>query len=332
MKNIFKEYEDWELRTMWRKSNKLEDKRYLANFGFSSDVHDLMHDPRWSQDKRIKEAIIIKHGMYLDTFVHDPDEDIRVAVASKGRDEDLKILVHDPSVKVRKEVAVESDQAFNPFYLLDILLNDESSKIRVIAAEKYAQYGEKYFDKLIQNSVPDVRAVVAKIVPYYGGPKGNKIKNKYLDILVKDKDDRVRAKVARWSRRAKDLNELAQDQSFLVRQEVALRGRDRNLAKLVDDPDKDVRKAAAEKVREKDLENLQEMQKNGKISQTTDLEIIADLLPEWRKSDKPKDKAFLVRYGRTYDLSELTKARSLWRENEIVMKAIAEHDDEKERK
>lgn len=303
--NIFKEYEDYELREMWRKSDKLEDKRYLASFGFESDVHDLMHDPRWSQDKRIKEAIIIKHGMYLDTFVHDPDEDIRAAVASKGRDEDLKILVHDPSVKVRKEVAVESDQAFCSFYLLDILLNDESSEIRVIAAEKYAQYGENYFDKLIQNSVPDVRAVVAKQVACYGGPKGNKIKNKYLDILVSDKDERTRAKVARWSCRARDLNKLVKDPSALVRKEVAKRGRDRNLDKLVHDHDPIVREAVASVGREQDLdllvydENEWVREAVARVGHDKDLDILVHD-PDWvvrkvvAKQGRKKDLAILI--------------------------------------
>ena len=254
----------------------------------------------------------------------DPDEDVRAAVASKWRDEDLDILVHDPSEKVRETVAAYADYATHTTKYFDILIGDESPKVRLMVAMKAGWFGtpnNPYLDKLVH----DPNALVRKEVAHYA------IK-KHLDILVNDPSEDVRVTVARWGHRPKDLNKLVKDPSPLVRKEVALCGRDRNLAKLVDDPDNDVRKAAVEKVREKDLNDLQKMQKEGKISQKANLEIIADLLPEWRKSNKPNEKALLVRYGRDYDLAELTKARSIWRENEIVMKAIAEHDDGKEKK
>lgn len=240
--------EDYELRAKWRQSNKLDDKRQLACFGFDSDVRDLMHNPRWSQDKKIKEAIIIKHGMYLDQFVHDPDEDIRAAVASKHRDEDLEILVYDPSVKVREMVAVNADCAMNTSKYFDILVNDESPDVRLLVAMKVSCYGKPnnpYLDILVHDPAPIVRKEVA----HYA------IKE-HLDILVNDPDEEVREAVARWGHRPKDLNKLAKDPSPIVRKEVAKQGRDRNLDTLVHDPDPAVREAVAQQGRDCDLDIL----------------------------------------------------------------------------
>ena len=240
--------EDYELRAKWRQSDKLDDKRALACFGFDSDVHDLMKDPRWSQDKKIKEAIIIKHGMYLGKFVYDPDEDIRADVASKHRDEDLEILVHDPSVKVREMVTVNADCAMNTSKYFDILVNDESTDVRVLVAMKVSCYGKPnnpYLDILVHDPAPIVRKEVARYA----------IKE-HLDILVNDPDEEVRAAVAYWGHRPKDLNKLVKDPSPIVRKEVAKQGRDRNLDVLVHDPDPAVRKAVAEQGRDKDLDIL----------------------------------------------------------------------------
>lgn len=315
-------YDDcnYELCKHWRKSDKLEDKIKLANNGDEADIDDLMKDPRWSQCKEIKKAAIVLYGddKYLDKLVHDPDEDIRAAVASKWRSKDLDILVHDPSVKVRKAVAAYADSGFFSSKYFDVLVNDESVEVRLVVADKVNCYGSSdnpYLDILVHDPSVKVRLEVAL--------KGF---DHYLDALVSDKAPAVREMVARKGK-PRHLNKLVKDPEASVRLEVAKRGRDRNLEKLVHDRDERVREFAIKQVRDKDLQNLKEMQKAGKINQTADLEKIADLLPEWRESSKPEDKAMLVRYGRDYDLAKLTRAKSIWQNNAIVMKAIAELDN-----
>lgn len=57
--------------------------------------------------------------------------------------------------------------------------------------------------------------------------------------------------------------------------------------------------------RELDLENLKQLQEDGKIEQGVNIEHVADQLPVWRESDYWKDKVLLARYGRGSDLDKL---------------------------
>ena len=80
------------------------------------------------------------------------------------------------------------------------------------------------------------------------------------------------------------------------------------LEKLINDPDVTVRETACEKVREKDLENLKKLQKDGKIGSWVDLEKIADWLPSLRDENNDDEyKEELAEYGRDCDLDKLVK-------------------------
>lgn len=57
--------------------------------------------------------------------------------------------------------------------------------------------------------------------------------------------------------------------------------------------------------RQLDLENLQQLQKAGKIDKEVNLEEIVGILPKWRKSSEPEDKRKLTKYGRGDDLDKL---------------------------
>lgn len=105
--------------------------------------------------------------------------------------------------------------------------------------------------------------------------------------------------------RDKDLDKLVFDKDSDVRRAVALQGRDEDLDKLVNDPNKNIRNSAADVVKYKDLENLEKLQKAGKIDKETDLNAIADNLPQWRESNGEEDREKLAYYGRDKDLDKL---------------------------
>ena len=92
-----------------------------------------------------------------------------------------------------------------------------------------------------------------------------------------------------------------------MRKEVARRGRDKDLDILTHDPDEVIRWIATNVTKDKDLENLEKMQKAGEIGQDVNLEEIIDKLPKWRKSNKQKDRLQLAIYGRDHDLDKLVR-------------------------
>ena len=77
----------------------------------------------------------------------------------------------------------------------------------------------------------------------------------HLDILVKDKDWKVRKEVAKYGR-YKDLDILVNDEDDTVREIVTQQRRDKDLDILVNDENLYVRLAVAEIGRDKDLDIL----------------------------------------------------------------------------
>ena len=139
----------------------------------------------------------------------------------------------------------------------------------------------------------------------------NRGRDKDLDGLAFDDDPDVRAAVARQGR-DKDLDLLVSDENPVVLRGVVDAGRDQDLEYLSymrakDDSEWEVREFAKEKMREKDLANLQEMQEDGKIEQGVDLEAVADKMPQWRNSNSWFDRQQLASVGRDYDLDKLVK-------------------------
>ena len=57
--------------------------------------------------------------------------------------------------------------------------------------------------------------------------------------------------------------------------------------------------------RELDLENLKQLQEDGKIDEGVNIKHVADQLPAWRESDETSDKELLAKYGRDSDLDKL---------------------------
>lgn len=57
--------------------------------------------------------------------------------------------------------------------------------------------------------------------------------------------------------------------------------------------------------RELDLENLKQLQEDGKIDEGINIKHVADQLPVWRESDETSDKELLAKYGRGSDLDQL---------------------------
>ena len=57
--------------------------------------------------------------------------------------------------------------------------------------------------------------------------------------------------------------------------------------------------------RELDLENLKQLQEDGKIDEGVNIEHVADQLPSWRESDETSGKELLAKYGRDSDLDKL---------------------------
>lgn len=272
----------------------------------------------------------------LDGLAFDDDPDVRAAVARQGRDKDLDLLLSDENpVVLRGVVDAGRDQDLE--YLSYMRAKDDSEwEVREFAKEKMrekdlANLQEMQEDGKIEQGV-DLEAVADKMPQWrisnswFDRQQLASVGRDYdLDKLVKDPDWRVRHMVALRGRdkdldkliddhelgvragvakagRDKDLDRLVSDESKGVRAEVAKRGRDKDLDKLVNDPDEYVRSTAN---RERDLENLKNLQAQGKLEKGADLENIADQLPGWRESEEASDKINLAKCGRDSDLDQL---------------------------
>ena len=77
--------------------------------------------------------------------------------------------------------------------------------------------------------------------------------------------------------------------------------------------------------RELDLENLKQLQEDGKIDEGVNIEHVADQLPSWRESDETSGKELLAKYGRDSDLDKLVNDDDI---NVVI--AVADRGREKD--
>lgn len=239
--------------------------------------------------EKYKEDIDEKYwqqsGEQLDQLVKSDDPILRSVAACYGRDKDLDKLVSDKDAEVRSYVAEQGRDKD-----LDKLVNDPDENVRRYVA---GQGRDKDLDQLVSDEDPFVRMDVAK--------QG---RDKDLDKLVSDDFSLVKAAVVSQGR-DKDLDKLVDDPDEVVRAGVAMMGRDKDLDKLVHDSNLHVTQVARTQIRNRDLENLRQLQATGKIEKDTDISRVADQLPVWRESDKGEDKEQLACYGRDKDLDKL---------------------------
>lgn len=159
---------------------------------------------------------------YLDILVYSPDFATRRTIAKHTDNEKyLDILVEDYDEKVCDYVARKNKTKY-----LDILMNRPGFRTGVAEVAAKNNY-ENYLDILIADINKhefDVRKAIVE----------NTTNEKYLDILVNDEDESIRASVAERGIE-KYLDILVNDESKYVREYVAESGIKKYLDILVDD-------------------------------------------------------------------------------------------------
>ena len=127
---------------------------------------------------------------------------------------------------------------------ITILLSDNNRWIRQKAAQRCSAY-KNLWDRVLKDDDMYVRQVLPR---YCSG--------KEMDVLVKDKKAGVRAAVAKYTSRSKDLDRLVHDTSVTVLMEVARRGRDKDLDELVHHENSNIKKIVLHKKRPQDFDAL----------------------------------------------------------------------------
>lgn len=120
-----------EMLPMWRVSDGTSDLINLARFGNDKDLDQLMYNKqRWGW--RVREAVALRgRDGDLEILVADPEPEVRAAVARVGRDCDLDRLVYDPDDFVRYAVACQGREDD-----LDILAHDTDSDVALMARKQ----------------------------------------------------------------------------------------------------------------------------------------------------------------------------------------------------
>lgn len=117
-----------EMLPVWRISDETDDLINLARFGNDKDLDNLMYNKqRWGW--RVREAVALRgRDEDLEILVGDPEPEVRAAVARVGRDCDLDRLVYDPHDFVRYAVACQGREDD-----LDILVHDTNTDVALTA-------------------------------------------------------------------------------------------------------------------------------------------------------------------------------------------------------
>lgn len=120
-----------EMLPVWRVSDETSDLINLARFGNDKDLDQLMYNKqRWGW--RVREAVALRgRDEDLEILVADPEPEVRAAVARVGRDCDLDRLVYDPDDFVRYAVACQGREDD-----LDILVHDTDSDVALMARKQ----------------------------------------------------------------------------------------------------------------------------------------------------------------------------------------------------
>lgn len=120
-----------EMLPVWRVSDETDDLINLARFGNDKDLDWLMYNKqRWGW--RVREAVALRgRDEDLEILVADPEPEVRAAVARVGRDCDLDRLVYDPDDFVRYAVACQGREDD-----LDILAHDTDSDVALMARKQ----------------------------------------------------------------------------------------------------------------------------------------------------------------------------------------------------
>lgn len=120
-----------EMLPTWRVSDETSDLINLARFGNDKDLDNLMYNKqRWGW--RVREAVALRgRDEDLEILVADPEPEVRAAVARVGRDCDLDRLVYDPDDFVRYAVACQGREDD-----LDILAHDTDSDVALMARKQ----------------------------------------------------------------------------------------------------------------------------------------------------------------------------------------------------
>lgn len=120
-----------EMLPTWRVSDETSDLINLARFGNDKDLDWLMYNKqRWGW--RVREAVALRgRDEDLEILVADPEPEVRAAVARVGRDCDLDRLVYDPDDFVRYAVACQGREDD-----LDILAHDTDSDVALMARKQ----------------------------------------------------------------------------------------------------------------------------------------------------------------------------------------------------
>lgn len=129
-----------EMLPTWRVSDETSDLINLARFGNDKDLDNLMYNKqRWGW--RVREAVALRgRDEDLEILVADPEPEVRAAVARVGRDCDLDRLVYDPDDFVRYAVACQGREDN-----LDILAHDTDSDVALMARKQL--HKQKSLDK-----------------------------------------------------------------------------------------------------------------------------------------------------------------------------------------
>ena len=133
----------------------------------------------------VRETIVknTTNEKYLDIFVNDEDEFVRVDVAERGIEKYLDILVNDESEYVREHIAESGIKKY-----LDILVDDENSDVRYEVAKFN---NEDILWKLVNDEDVYVRCQVAETACKYN-------LNKLVYRLCADKAMGVLKAIARY--------------------------------------------------------------------------------------------------------------------------------------
>lgn len=231
------------------KDLKANDKIKLIE---SEDVSDEILDILVNDKNCFVREAVAKHGRNkdLDILVNDEYSVIREVIAEYGRDKDLDILVNDEDIDVRREVA-----EYGRGKDLDILVNDEDSNVRY----EVAMHGrDKDLDILIHDKDSYIRAEVAR--------RG---REKDLNSLINDEDNYVRDTVVKnenfkYDKRlatndgrlemikegcsGKEMDFIRKDPNKNEKIKLALIKKGIDVEKFLTDENKNIQKAAFEKI------------------------------------------------------------------------------------
>lgn len=226
-----------------------------AKYNYENYLDILMADIN-KYEFNIREAIVknTTNEKYLDIFVNDEDEFVRVDVVEKHIEKYLDILINDESEYVREHIAESGIKKY-----LDILVDDENSDVRYEVAKfnnedilwklvndedvyvrcQVAETACKYnLNKLVYRLCADKNKSVLKTIAKYGNDKHHEeLYNRIRFISInshEDYDDSVLKQIVKYTKNESLLKSIRLKRNYYTNLDVELALYDLKVKNLVE--------------------------------------------------------------------------------------------------